>query len=805
MAELFGRTCKREIRKTDLSLPENGAEKRFRKCEKSGCPADRPECFSNATEGCCGNGYTSRWYHLSDGEHFCNECFDHYYRSHKEGFPIYEQWKRDWNNNSQTEANLKIFMAERILPYWVKCCDCSKWRQYPLTEGDLKKDMVETWTCRSYRKRKKKSEDEKIGSNLCNSSEDERVQYCQSDPFWCLGLGYVPLLKFSPSASLLSSYYLDGVGLSPTDSEWERNSVKEQLEKGHVKPFSYPEADDSVAFCFRPDVMEEEELQHFPTFRRLQNRYLALRNLVLTLWSLNCKEVLTFEKCMNHLIIRGLVRIAIIPQLQKILKFFTIKGYVNHGVLKNNPQSSLPIESQCTNSHVIVVGAGASGLATARQLSNFGMKVTVLEARDRIGGRVCDEKLGGVCVGRGAQIMNGCTNNPMAVMVEQCGLNMKSIGDKCELIEEDGKLVCAATDERVDFHFNALLDAVADWRKHSEVDCSLGDKLLEIHKMFIDQTETAFTEAADRLLQFHLGNLEYGCATVLDNVSALAWDQNESFPQFPGKHTILTHGYGIILKHLAEGLDIRLGIEVDAIDYSGKIISVTTKNGQTFTGDKVVITVPIALLKSESISFVPLLPAEKTEAINRLGAGLIEKVILSFPRCFWHKYSQKTDSFGHIPNSKENRGFCGIFYDLSTKKPVGKKKMTGNGHVLMTVLAGQAAIEAQSMDDKEIVTRCMDLLKSLFPTEKVPEPLDSIVTRWGQEPFSKMAYSFVAKEGTGEDYTILSNDVNKKLYFAGEATNRQFPQTVSGAYLSGTREAYKIQTDFENNPNQDVP
>ena len=55
---------------------------------------------------------------------------------------------------------------------------------------------------------------------------------------------------------------------------------------------------------------------------------------------------------MNHLIIRGLVRIAIIPQLQKILKFFTIKGYVNHGVLKNNPQSSLPIESQCTVSRV---------------------------------------------------------------------------------------------------------------------------------------------------------------------------------------------------------------------------------------------------------------------------------------------------------------------------------------------------------------------------------------------------------------------------------------------------------------------
>lgn len=58
----------------------------------------------------------------------------------------------------------------------------------------------------------------------------------------------------------------------------------------------------------------------------------------------------------------------------------------------------------------------------------------------------------------------------------KCNLTMKPIGDKCELIEEDGSLVDVATDERVDFHFNALLDAVADWRKHSEVDCSLGGK-----------------------------------------------------------------------------------------------------------------------------------------------------------------------------------------------------------------------------------------------------------------------------------------------------------------------------------------
>lgn len=75
--------------------------------------------------------------------------------SHKDGFQAYDQWKKHWNGTSQQQGNLKMFMAERILPYWVKCCDCGKWRQYPITEGDLTTDVVESWTCRSYKKLKK--------------------------------------------------------------------------------------------------------------------------------------------------------------------------------------------------------------------------------------------------------------------------------------------------------------------------------------------------------------------------------------------------------------------------------------------------------------------------------------------------------------------------------------------------------------------------------------------------------------------------------------------------------------------------
>ena len=66
----------------------------------------------------------------------------------------------------------------------------------------------------------------------------------------------------------------------------------------------------------------------------------------------------------------------------------------------------------------------------------------------------------------------------------------------------------------------------------------------------------------DKLLQFHLGNLEFSCAAPLNKVSSLSWDQNETFPQFSGDHTLLQNGFGVLLKNLAQGLDITFNCEV---------------------------------------------------------------------------------------------------------------------------------------------------------------------------------------------------------------------------------------------------
>ncbi|XP_023266283.1 lysine-specific histone demethylase 1B-like [Seriola lalandi dorsalis] len=110
----------------------------------------------------------------------------------------------------------------------------------------------------------------------------------------------------------------------------------------------------------------------------------------------------------------------------------------------------------------------------------------------------------------------------------------------------------------------------------------------------------------------------------------------------------------------------------------------------------------------------------------------------------------------------------------------------------MSVITGDAVPAVRDMEDKEVVDECMKVLRELFKEQEVPEPLRFFITHWSKDTWSQMSYSFVKTGGSGEAYDILAEDVQGKVFFAGEATNRHFPQTVTGAYLSGVREASKM-------------
>ncbi|KAL7868327.1 hypothetical protein SRHO_G00097110 [Serrasalmus rhombeus] len=762
---------------------EEQVEKKFRKCEKAGCPATYPVCFASASERCAKNGYTSRWYHLSCGEHFCNECFDHYYRSHKEGYEKYTSWKRLWTENGKSEPSLKAFMADQQLPYWVQCTkpDCGKWRQLT-KEIQLTASLAATYRC-GMKLNNVKSE----GPNQCSQPEDMRVAGV-ADSWWHSMLILPPLFKESPANPFLTAYYPDCVGMSPSSSHGDlrpeqRRNIQPQIPGlcPYFQPFYQPN-ECGKALCVRPDMMELDELYEFPEFSRDPTMYLALRNLILAVWHRDCKEALTPQKCAPHVIVRGLVRIRCVQELNRVLHFMTRKGLINTGtLLAKRPLLPEPYH----NKKVLVIGAGPSGLAAARQLQNFGMQVVVLEARERIGGRVWDDSSLGVTVGRGAQIVNGCVNNPIALMCEQLGVRMHKLRERCDLIQEGGQITDPAIDKRMDFHFNAILDVVSEWRKDKTQhhDAPLGEKIQEVYKTFLQESGIQFSELEEKVLQFHLSNLEYACASTLDQVSARSWDHNEFFAQFSGDHTLLTEGYSTLLHKLAQDLNIHLKRPVKSINYSGDVVKVTTSSGTQYTAQKVLVTVPLALLQKNVIQFNPPLPDRKLKAIHSLGAGIIEKIALQFPYRFWDSKVRGADYFGHVPPSPEKRGLFSVFYDMTPK---------GDQCVLMSVITGEGVAMVRDLEEREVVELCMNVLREVFKEQEVPDPLKYFITHWSKDMWSQMSYSFVKTGGSGEAYDIIAEDIQGKVFFAGEATNRHFPQTVTGAYLSGVREASKI-------------
>uniref|UniRef100_A0A3P8QXW3 Lysine demethylase 1B n=1 Tax=Astatotilapia calliptera TaxID=8154 RepID=A0A3P8QXW3_ASTCA len=779
---------------TDTEEEDDQSEKKYRKCEKAGCSAMYPVCFASASERCAKNGYTSRWYHLSCGEHFCNECFDHYYRSHKDGFETFASWKKVWTSNGKSEPSLKAFMADQQLPYWlihvsatchkyshvhffqVQCTkpDCRKWRQLT-KEIQLTASLAAAYRCGM------KFNNIKVKRERYNHRSPSRQKsiFLIKIFWWHSMLILPPLFKDSPASPFLTAYYPDCVGMSPSGSSSNMSLVPGLCP--YFQPFYQPN-ECGKALCVRPDMMELDELYEFPEFSRDPTMYLALRNLILASWHKNCKEVLTSEKCAQHIIVRGLVRVRCVQELDRVLHFMTRKGLINTGVLAAK-QPLLP-ETYCSK-NVIIIGAGASGLAAARQLQNFGTQVVVLEARDRIGGRVWDDASLGVTAGRGAQIVNGCVNNPIALMCEQLGIKMHKLGERCDLFQEGGQVTDPAIDKRMDFHFNAILDVVSEWRKDKSQnqDTALGEKVQEVKKNFLQESGMQFSELEEKVLQFHLSNLEFACGSTLDQVSARSWDHNEFFAQFSGDHTLLTKGYSVLLYKLAEGLDIHTKCPVQAIDYSGDVVKVTSSDGSQWTAQKVLVTVPLTLLQRNLIQFNPPLPERKLKAIHSLGAGIIEKISLQFPYRFWDKKIQGADYFGHIPPGLEKRGMFSVFYDLDPQRKQA---------VLMSIISGDAVSSVRDMEDKEVVDECMRVLRELFKEQEVPEPMNFFITHWSKDIWSQMSYSFVKTGGSGEAYDVLAEDVQGKVFFAGEATNRHFPQTVTGAYLSGVREASKM-------------
>lgn len=421
---------------------------------------------------------------------------------------------------------------------------------------------------------------------------------------------------------------------------------------------------------------------------------------------------------------------------------------------------------------VVVIGAGAAGLAAAAELARAGVRVAVVEARERIGGRVWTRRdAAGLALDMGAAWIHGATPaNPVAALAQRFGAATLPSNYANLLIYDAAGRIDERRHATLDARLDAALAAAAAERAARTRD-GRPDIALQAA---IEPIAGALNPSARRELDYALNTIvehEFGADTA--QLSLLHYDAG--FGAFPGGDVLFADGYGQIIAGLAEGLAIHLGAVVQLVAHSAGGVRVQTSRGELHAA-RAVVTLPLGVLQAGTVRFEPELPAARLAATGRLGSGVLNKLYLRFPRRFW---AREYELLGYVG---ERRGAWAEWLNLAAYV---------DQPVLLGLNAGSYGRALEARDDRAIVAEALATLRAMYG-DAVPEPTGYTLTRWASDPFARGSYSFVAVGAGPADHAALAAPQGDRLFFAGEHTSAEHPSTVHGAILSGRRAAAQL-------------
>lgn len=407
---------------------------------------------------------------------------------------------------------------------------------------------------------------------------------------------------------------------------------------------------------------------------------------------------------------------------------------------------------------VLVIGAGLAGLACAQRLQQAGRRVIVLEARSRLGGRIWTERRRGLPLDLGASWLHGIDRNPLVPLMQQTlGQPLRRTDyDDTITFGPDGRPWSEARSEAAEHWLEAL---VARTEREAEPEQPLSAFLPA--KLTPDQ-------------RFELTvTVEHELGADVQTISAA--EALGDGQELVGDDALLPRGMAPLVQHLAKGLDVRLNQRVLAVvQHSSGLVTVQTSQG-SFQAKRVCCTLPLGVLQRGLVQFSPPLPAAKQQAIRRLGMGLLDKLVLIFPRAFWGNETV-------IRNDGPQPGLWAEWFNL---QPVLGQP------VLMGFNAGSVARQVARQTDQAIVQSGLAALRRCYGAKVVPDPSDHLLSRWGDDPFSGGSYSFPRVGCQPGDRQALAAPW-RSLVFAGEATSQDTPATLQGAYSSGLKAARQL-------------
>jgi len=273
--------------------------------------------------------------------------------------------------------------------------------------------------------------------------------------------------------------------------------------------------------------------------------------------------------------------------------------------------------------HVAVVGAGAAGAQAARLLVDGGLRVRVVEARDRVGGRIDTVRAPGwpVPVERGASWVHAVEASELAGALDRLGVATVPFDYEASALGPAGDRV----DDLEAFGEDArdALDGALAWAGDLDGDISVADAV----------RRSGAAEALDAAVVRHYFDSEISTEYGADPEELSAhWGFEEGSE---GDDVLVVGGYGRLVESLLDGIDVRLSEPVAAIGHDAAGVTLRFASGVEASFDRVVVTVPLGVLKAAAIEFEPPLPERHRRAIDSIGFGLLDKLWLRFDEQFW--------------------------------------------------------------------------------------------------------------------------------------------------------------------------
>lgn len=398
---------------------------------------------------------------------------------------------------------------------------------------------------------------------------------------------------------------------------------------------------------------------------------------------------------------------------------------------------------------VIVIGAGAAGLAAARTLAGLGRSVIVLEARDRIGGRAWTESVSfGLPIDRGCAWLHSGDENPWRSIARDLGIEVLEenpvwqgrIGDRW-IGEEEGA--------RWDHAISGWFDAIA----------AVGEAGSDVPAASVIVPDGEYRALFGAIIT-------WACGVEDHELSTLDFSRYRQ----TGFDWPVPEGYGTLVARYGAGLPVRLSTPATLVRWSGKDIAVETPAG-TLRARTVIVTLPPSVLQAGGLLFDPPLPAAKQEAIAGIKVGTANKVFIAVNG---DPFGMPDTSYGTA--SADRRRVASLSF-----KQFGRDLVGG-------YLGGDLAEELELAGDAAMIEFVIGELASMFGGGVRTHLGKSVATRWFTDPWSRGGYS-AARPGHADARAALAEPLDGRLFFAGEACSIESFGTCHGAYATGAAAA----------------